>query len=131
MSAATVLARGRAKAESLMVDACTITRRTGETTNTDTAAVTPTNVTVYSGKCRVQVTAGARARAEDVGEAYVRLLRLEVQLPMSVTGLAAKDLVTVTSSSLDADLVGRQFHIRELAHKTHATSRRIHVEEAT
>jgi hypothetical protein len=130
MSAASVLARGRAAALALMVDACTIQRLTSSTTDPVTGVPTPTYATIYAGRCRVQqqtATAGAR----DVGEANLLLLRLEMQLPMSVTGLQVDDVVTVTASALDPDLIGRRFRIRDLAHKTHATSRRVGVEEVT
>lgn len=129
MSAASVLARGRAAAELLMVDACTIRRKTGESTGAG-GVVTPTYSTLYAGKCRVQ-QAAAQAQQQDPGEAYVLMLRLEVQLPMSVTGLQTEDEVTITASAHDPDLVGRVFLIRDLAHATHKTARRVQVLERT
>jgi hypothetical protein len=74
---------------------------------------------------------GASGQPTDVGEAALVLLRLEVQLPMSVVGLAEGDEVTITASTLDPDLVGRVFVVRDLAHKTHATARRVGVVEKT
>jgi hypothetical protein len=130
LNPAPALARGRLAAESLMVDTCTIRRRSAPITSTIDASVTYTTTTVYSGKCRFQQQA-ADARTEDAGEAYLRLLRLEVQLPMSVVGVQALDEVTCDTSVLDPDLPGRVFLVRDLAHKTHATSRRIRVEERT
>jgi hypothetical protein len=130
LNPAPVLARGRAAAEALMVDACLIERETGEATSTTTGAVTPTYTTLYSGKCRIQQRT-TEARVEDTAEQYDRMLRLEVQLPMSVTGLKVDDRVTVTASVHDADLAGRQVWIRHLAHKTHATARRVVAEELT
>lgn len=129
MSAASVLARGRAAAEALMVDTCTIRRVASESTGTG-GVVTPTLTTLYSGKCRVQQVR-AKANEVDAGEAYLLMLQLEIQLPMSVTGLQAEDQVTVSASANDADLVGRVFFVRDLAHKTHATSRRVQVQEKT
>ena len=120
----------RQAAESLMVDACAITRTTGETTDDDTGIVTPTTATVYTGKCRIQQSQlGADSTPSDPGEAYVRLIALELQLPMSVTGIRVQDVVTVTASVHDDDLVGRQFSVLGLAHKSHATARRIQVQE--
>lgn len=130
MSVASLLGRGRAAAERLMVDTCTVRRRTGETTDLDTGQVTPSYTSVYSGRCRVQQPA-AQATATEAGEAYRLMLRLEVQLPMSVTGLEPGDEVLVTASAHDEDLVGRVFLVRELAHKSHATSRRVQVQERT
>lgn len=129
MSRASVLARGRTAAEAGMVDACTIRRKTGESTGAG-GIVTPTYSTLYTGKCRVQ-QAAAQAQQQDPGEAYVLMLRLEVQLPMSVTGLQTEDEVTITASVHDPDLVGRVFLIRDLAHATHKTARRVQVLERT
>lgn len=113
-----------------MVDACEIRRRTGETVDDTTGEVTATYTDVYDGRCRVQ-QAGAQAGSEEPGEAYVLMLRLEVQLPMSVTGLEVGDEIEVTASVHDPDLVGRVFLVRDLAHKTHATARRVQVTERT
>lgn len=114
-----------------MVDACVITRVTGETTDPDTGEVTPTVVTVYSGKCRMQQQV-AEARPADVGQAYVLQQPFELQLPMvGSEGIQAGDKVQLTVS-LDADLTGaRRWWVRGLAHKTHATSRRVGLEEVT
>src|SRR5437868_1553101 len=130
MSALTATLRGRVAAEALMVDACTVKHLTGSTTDPETGHVTPTYATVYAGKCRVQQRVPV-AKPYDVGEAAVWLERLELQVPMSVTGIASNDMVTITASALDADLVGRVFHARELGHKTHATARRFQIEEVT
>lgn len=127
---APALARGRAAAESLMVDTCTITRTTGESTNDDTGVVTLTTSAIYTGRCRIQQSQlGADSTPADPGEAYVRLVAFELQLPMSVTGLRVGDVATITASALDPDLVGRAFNILGLAHKTHATARRLQVQE--
>lgn len=130
MSRASILARGRAAAAANMVDACTITRIGARVTNTTSGEVTEPVSTLYSGQCRVQ-QAKADATREDVGEDHLLLLRIEVQLPMSVTGLEVGDRITVTASAHDADLPGRVFLIHDLAHKTHATARRVQCVEKT
>jgi hypothetical protein len=130
MSATTATLRGRLAAEALMVDSVTIQRVTGTTTNDTTGVVTPTYSTIYSGKCRVQQTVPV-SKPHEVGQAAVWLQRLELQVPMAVTGIASDDLVTITASLLDADLVGRTFRVRELGHKSHMTARRVQLEEAT
>jgi hypothetical protein len=131
MSVSAALLRGRAAAEALMQDTCTIRRGSGETTDPDTGIITPTyGDAIYEGKCRVQQRT-ATASAQQPGEAYVLMLQLEVQLPMSVVGLEVGDEVTITASVHDPDLVDRAFLIRSLAHKTHATARRVQVEERT
>jgi hypothetical protein len=129
MSLSSVLARGQAAAEALMVDTCAITRVGTRTTDTTTAVVTTPTTTLYTGKCRIQ-QAQAQAQREDIGEDHLLLLRLEVQLPMSLTGLAVGDRITITAS-LDGDLVGRVFRVHDLAHKTHATARRPQCLEVT
>ena len=113
-----------------MVDACTIRRRTGEATDDDGNVTPAYGPDLYSGKCRIQQHVGQAAQA-DVGEDFQLLLRLEVQVPMSVTGLEVGDEVTVTASAHDLDLPGRVFRVRDLAHGTHKTSRRVGVTERT
>ena len=130
MSRESVLARGRAAAEVGMVDACTIRRVTGSTVDDNTGIITPTRSTVYSGRCRVQQQA-ASAQGTEVGEDYQLLVRLEVQVPMSVTGVQVGDEVTITASEHDPDLVGQVFLVRELFGKTHATARRLGVTRRT
>ncbi len=130
MSRETTTLRGRAFADSGFVDSATIQRVTGNSTNDTTGVVTPTYSTIYSGKCRVQQTVPV-SKPHEVGQAAVWLQRLELQVPMAVTGIASDDLVTITASLLDADLVGRTFHVRELGHKSHMTARRIQLEEVT
>lgn len=129
MSVATALTRGRQLAEALMVDTCTIRHRTGETTD-ENGTIVGTYSTVYTGRCRVQQATPASA-PQDTGEAHVYLLRLEVQLPMTVTGLEVGDEIEVTASVHDADLIGRTFLIRDLAHATHKTARRVQCTEQT
>lgn len=132
MSRDSVLTRGRTAAEAGMVDACTIRRITGRSTNLTTGAVTPTYLSPdpYAGKCRIQQKQ-ATATREEAGEDHLLMLRLEVQVPMTVTGLEVGDEITVTASAHDADLVGRVFLIHDLAHKTHATARRVQCIERT
>lgn len=131
MSRQTAIIRGRRAAEKGMADTCSIRRRTGETTNPVTGEVTRTyGGSLYAGRCRVQQPK-AQAAQSDAGEDFQLLLRLEVQLPMSVTGLQVGDEVTITASAYDPDLPGRTFQVRDLAYGTHKTSRRVGVTERT
>src|SRR4051812_22738716 len=116
-----------------MVDACTIQRRTGQTTDDLTALVTPTYAPVYTGQCKVQTAgSGGMGRRFDVAEAPVVVLRLELHLPIATSaGVARGDLVTVTASVADPALVGRTFRVHDLSHKSWATARRFLMEEAT
>lgn len=128
MSIQTALARGRAAAEALMVDTCTITRTIGE--STVGGVVTPTTSTIYSGKCRMQVRQETGA-GQNVGEAFVVVQRLELQLPMSVPELREGDIVTMTAAALDPQLAGKTYAVRDAVAKTHLTSRRVTVLEVT
>jgi hypothetical protein len=130
MSRASVLARGRSAAEAGMVDACTVTRVGARVTDTTSGEVTSPTTTLYTGRCRVQ-QAQAVATEETVGEDHLLMLRLEVQLPMSVAGLKVGDEITITASAHDPDLPGRVFRVHDLAHKTHATSHRVQCVEKT
>lgn len=131
MSRATVLTRGRAMAERGMTDACVITRVDGEHTDQATGTITPTYVTVYTGKCRLQ-QAAAQASATDSGEARRLMVSRQLQLPVATsTGILADDLVTITACPNDADLVGKVFRVREEMAKTEATARRLGIQEET
>jgi hypothetical protein len=132
MAREALLARARIFAEAGMSDTCTIRRRTGETTDPATGVVTPTYLSPdpYAGKCRIQQPT-ATARPHEVSEDFVLMLRLEIQLPMAVTGLRVGDEITITASPHDPDLVGRVFLAHDLFHKTDATSRRVAIVERT
>ncbi len=128
---AELLTEGRAAAEALMVDTCVIRRADGTgTTDPDTGYPTESVAQLYAGPCRVQQHQ-ATATREDVGQDNLLLLRLEVQLPMSVTGLEVGDRIEIVTSVHDPDLPGRVFLVHDLAHKTHATSRRVQCIERT
>ena len=132
MSAVSAVLRGRTAAEALMVDTVAVTRLASETTDPETGVVTPTYATIYTGKGKVQRSGRqTTARPTDVGEAEVFLSRLEVHVPVSVVGISTDDIVTVTASLLDPDLVGQRFHVRQEAHKSFQTARRFGVEEIT
>ena len=129
MTALRAMLRGRAAAERNMVDACTITRTTGSTTDPETGATSLTTTTVYTGKCRFQ-QAAAGASGQNVAEANIYQVAHLVQLPMSVTGVRVEDVVTATVS-IDPDLVGRRFWVRAVAEGTHKTARRLPIELVT
>lgn len=132
MSRASVLARGRAAAEAGMVDACTIVRVAGTTTDRDTGVVTETTTSVYSGACRLQEQM-AFARETQPTPDNPTLMRYRVlQLPVATsTGVRKNDQVTITACPNDPDMVGKVLVVRDLSGKTEATSRRLGVEEAT
>ena len=124
-----VLARAQAFAEQGLVDTCTIRRRTGETEGPG-GVIQTTWSDVYVGKCRVQVRAEAGTVA-DVGEAALVLQHPEVQLPISATGILEGDLIEMTSSAREPDLVGRSYAVRGVLTKSEASSRRVSAIEVT
>lgn len=128
MSAESALARGRLFAAKLFVDACTITRKTGEATNPDTGTITPTSLTIYSGKCKVQGASGF-ARPSDIGQAVLFLTRMQLHVPVTAPVAQPDDLVTVTACVHDPDMVGRQWHIRGTPDKSWPTAHRYGIEE--
>ncbi len=123
----------RREAEALMVDSCTVTRAgVGPgTVNETTGAVTPpAPTTVYTGRCRVQVPQAVPSE-QDAGGAPVAVQPTAVSLPVvGSEGVEVGDVVTITAATFDASLVGVTYVVRGLHRKTHATARRLRVEEA-
>lgn len=125
-----VLARAQTAALALMLDTGRIRRRVSESTDPDTGIITPTYSVIYAGPCKVQQRQ-AIARPEVIGEAGVFVSRLELHVPVSVTGIASDDLLDLTAVAHDTDLLGRTWHIRELAHKSLLSARRYSLVEVT
>jgi Family of unknown function (DUF6093) len=131
MSIDSALARGQLAAEARMRDTCLIERSTaGGTTDPETGYPTQAVTTVYQGKCEFKVD-DVQAQQQDVGEDYVLLQRIELKLPMAVEGLEVNDRVTCLTSAYDPDLPDRVFLVRDLFHKSFATSRRVRLRERT
>lgn len=124
MTADLLLIRAQAAAVALMVDACVVKRRSTQTTDPDTGIITQNYTTIYTGKCRVQRRT-MFDRPHNVGQAYVYMLAVELQLPITVIGIVTEDIATITASVHDTDLVNRVFTIRGFSHKTHPSARHI------
>lgn len=130
MSRESVLARGRAFLTAGLIDTCLITRVTGETTDPATGQVVKTRATVYTGACRIQAATANWAGPATVAEAALRLAAAELQLPVVGTeGTAIDDRVTVLTCVNDVEMVGRVYAITGLSHKTHATTRKLPLQE--
>jgi hypothetical protein len=130
MSAINIAKRGRRAAERLMVDACTITRVTGQPgeLDPDTGIRDPApTATVYAGKCRVQ-TYEAHESTPDSAEHVYTVQRYAIHLPVAAD-VQVDDQITVTASMLDAGLAGRSYRVVGLLHKTFATANRVAVDE--
>jgi hypothetical protein len=132
MTAGTALLRGRNLVERLMVDACTVVRKTGETVGAG-GVITPITTTVYTGKCRIVVRTRERLGGSwvDVGEELRVVSRLELQIPISAVELFEGDKVTMTASTYDPQLVNKQYAVRDTMHKSFLTSRRVTITETS
>lgn len=124
------LAAARADAESLMTDACTVTRAGDEPVlNEDTLEYETGTDPVHAGKCRVQ--AGTSLATErEAGDRLTFGTRVVVSLPLTVDGVESGDLVTVTASAYTPQLVGRAYRVRSVVTKSHPTALRLECEEA-
>lgn len=129
--AAETVAEGRALAEELFVDTCTIVERAGRGTFAAGTFTPPAETPVYDGPCQVQVTDSLNAQTPDVGERQVTLLRTVVKVPVSATGIRVGHVVTITTvgAPSDPELVDREFRIEATHAKTYATARRLQCEE--
>lgn len=127
MGAESALLRGRAAAEALMVDACSISRGGVSTFNPATGAYDPgAGTTVYSGKCRLQ-SGRTQAANPEAGGAVFTVERLELQLPFGTVFMVG-DVAAYTASPLNPALVGNKYRVTGLGEKTHGTSQRLTVE---
>ena len=125
----------RAQAESLMVDACEVSRATGATTlDPDTLEEVPVFAPVWSGRCRVQ-RSGALSPREQSGSAGYEfgVDSVLAQLPLDALDVRRGDRFTVTAvgSVSDPDLVGLVATVQANMAKTHATKRTLVCEEVS
>lgn len=118
----------RDTAEAMMWDTCTITRAgsRGDLDEGSLAYAPTTAATVYAGKCKVQrENVSIATETEAVGRDWPTQ-PLRVDLPIDGTDtVAVNDIVTLTVSTNDPALQGRQFTVVALPHKTFATARRL------
>lgn len=131
MGAVHLTKRGRLAAERLMVDQCEV--RAPATVgamdpNTGLRPETPGAV-VYTGKCKVQ-TFEAHESTPESGDHLYTVQRTQVHLPATVE-VAVDQIITITASVLDPNLVGRRFRVAAYLHKSFATANRVQVEEVT
>lgn len=118
----------RAEAESLMLDACTITRPGEPVTDPDTGEVTNTSTTVYTGKCKVQSKDSATSNPE-AGEATFTVVSRQVHIPANSADVQDGDVVTITASLLNAFTVGKQYRVSGFTPDTFDTAFRLPVKE--
>lgn len=130
-----VLAGGRAMAESLMVDSCTITALTEPEWDeeADDYADPAAGATLYTGPCRVQVTDSLTVQTETVGEQLVATQRVVVSIPVDSDPTPIGSVVTITAVAdiSDPSLVDQTYRVTGTHAKTHATARRLPCEQVT
>lgn len=130
MSRETVLARGRAFLLAALVDTCRIERVTAEDTNPLNGKVTKTWATVYVGQCEFQASTATWAGPATVAEAALRVAAATLKLPVvGSEGVAIDMRVTALTCLNDAEMVGRIYSVTGLSHKSHATTRKLSLQE--
>lgn len=118
---------GRAAAEALMVDQCTITRAsTAEPVfNEETGGYAPgAPTTVYEGPCRVKPRDNVD-RVVQAGEQPISLWPYLVSVPMSTLDVQLDDRITITLAALDPALLGLALRVRQVLKGSHITARRL------
>lgn len=130
VTAESAVLQGRAAAEALMLDTCSIVRTTGPAgpIDPDTGLPTPAPTDqVYAGKCRVQ-TYEAHESTPDSGDHVFTVQRYYIHLPVAAD-VRRDDQITITAAVLDPALIGRSYRVVGLLHKTYATANRVIVDE--
>ena len=98
MNTDSILSRLRKTHESVMVDACTVTRATVGALNETTGVYAETTATIYAGKCRVKP---AQTSTVDAGGIAVDASRPTLSIPWTAAGVVQPgDAVSITSGPL-------------------------------
>ena len=127
-----LITAGRAAAESLMVDTCTIRRGGGEPVWSDAANdyTEPAGFTVYTGKCKVN-TYQAFEQNPDVGERRWTVQRYYLHVPVGAGPFQPGDVATINTSVANPNLPGSVFIVSGLHDKSLQTAQRLLVDEVT
>lgn len=131
MDISDVLNEFRAEAESLMTDACVVSREgapdPGAVIDPDTGKFPDVAFgTVYSGKCSTNVqgaVTSGRARQSAGDEVFV--LRTTLKVPAVAPRLLIGDRVLFTASEFNPTLVGVVFTVTGLLPGSHHTSQQV------
>ncbi|MEV7606115.1 DUF6093 family protein [Paenarthrobacter sp. NPDC089322] len=124
-----VLAMGRAAAESLMLDACTITRPGEPITDPDTGVVTNGSTLVYAGRCKVQSKDSSVSSPEAGGHSFTVVSR-QVHVPAESADVRDDDVVTITAARTP-QLVGKVYRVDGFTPDSFDTAFRLPVREVT
>jgi hypothetical protein len=110
VSAEAAVLAGRTEAVALMLDTCTIARPGEPVTDPETGDVTNSAETVYAGKCKVQSKDSATSSPE-AGEHTFTVVSRQVHIPANAADVRDGDVVTITTSRLNAFTVGKQYRV--------------------
>lgn len=129
MSAAAATRMGRKAAERNMNDTCSVARPNPKpTTDPVTGKVTRSSTPVYTGKCRLQQSL-AQASTQEAGEHVFTEQGIRWDTPVGSGPFKVGDMVTMTASELDGQLVGKVYRVEQLFNKSQATAQRCRVVE--
>ncbi len=127
MTVGSALARGRAAHLKLLIDSCTIRRKTGETLDTATGLLTPAFVVVYAGPCRIKPY--RTGRPTTAGDTAVMRRPYEVLIPWdAIEPIFRADRVTVDRSD-DPWVTAREMTVAEVNYSGTQTVRHLLVED--
>lgn len=129
MSASSALGRGRAAAESLMLDECAVTRPGEPVTDPDTGEVTTPSVLVYAGRCKVQSKDSSVSSPEAGGHSFTVVSR-QVHIPAESADVRDGDVITITAARTP-QLVGKVYRVDGFTPDSFDTAFRLPVKEVT
>ena len=124
-----ILPELRAAAESLMLDACTVTRPGEPVTDPDTGVVTNVSVLVYAGRCKVQSKDSATSSPEAGGHSFTVVSR-QIHIPAGSADVHDGDVITITAATLP-QLVGKVYRVDGFTPDSYDTAFRLPVKEIT
>lgn len=123
------LPRMQARAELLMVDACTISRVAFPNGEVDDDGNPISTETVrYAGKCKVQ-TYEPYEQTREVARTTQVIQRYSVHVPIDAGPFEVGDVVRITASAGLPSTLSRTFRIEGLLEKTWQTAQRLLVDE--
>lgn len=129
MSVTSATRMGRRAAEKNMLDTCKVDRPNAKpVTDPVTGKVTRGSAEVYAGKCRLQQTL-AQASTKEAGEHQFTEQGIQWQTPVGTGPFRKGDVVTMLTSEMDGQLVGKVYRVEQLFNKSQATSQRCRVVE--
>lgn len=110
-----------------MLDTCVVVELGAPETDAEGDVTIPGTV-VYSGVCQV-TTYEPYERTPEAGGAVSTVQRYKVKTPAESFVPAVGQVAIVTDARFDANLIGRQYRVTGLLHKSQATAYRLLVDE--